>query len=460
MHQPPAPHNPGSISRGPWGSRGSRPAGIGRESERCLRIFLPSPGDQVREGPPTRFLWPRGMDAPETARPGHDRPRGRPGQPGTEPRHPSEGGSGRACHPTAWPRARAACPRSAQPGQRGAGAGAGCGSSPLGSGPLRPRVGSGWAGRAEARLAAERTVATPPPGLGPRRRSPRAQRGGWPSPASGRSALGSPRAAAPSSTRRPGAGRRSAHPVPHTPAASGATPGRRPTPRRPPPSRPAPTHPGTPARLSSACWGVSPLPPPLGAHPYLSALRLALHPGAHPSPGPGTLAGVSNAHARGSSRAPVRTPGGGDGCLPRTCASARGFPSIFPRGQTRPDECPLRPWPALAAAGPALTASVEAAPGAPPLRAARRGGDAGTWEGGRSPRQGAQAPGWSAPARPRVQVSPPRALRSLNPFQAQGGHADTRLEAGERRPPQAHPCAHGRGAGWRWTLRHLIDAEL
>lgn len=230
-------------------------------------------------------------------------------------------------------------------------------------------------------------MATPPPGLGPRRRSPRAQRGDWPSPASGRSALGSPRAAAPSSTRRPGAGRRSAHPIPHTPAAGGATPGPRPTPAPAPApaatSVPTSAHPGTPARLSPASWGVSPLPPPLRGPPL--PLSSAPRPPPRRPPKPRTRnprQGLRRACAGLFPRTCENTRGRG-GRLPRTCASARGFPSIFPRGQARPDECPLRPWPALAAAGPALTASVEAAPGAPPLRAARRGGDAGTWAGGR-----------------------------------------------------------------------------
>nr|XP_058905518.1 basic proline-rich protein-like [Kogia breviceps] len=280
-----------------------------------------------------------------------------PGQPGTEPRHPSEGGSGRARHATAWPRARAACPRSAQPGQRGAGAG--CGSTPLGSGPLRPRVGSGGAGRAEARLAAERTVATPPPGLGTWRRSPRAQRGGWPSPASGRSALGSPRAA-----ERDG-GPPTPFPTPPQRARPppAAAPRRPPPPPRRPPRNPRPLILRLLGRLAAAA---PPRGPPL---PLSSAPR----PPPRRPPEPGTRnprRGPQRACAGLFPRTCENARGRG-GRLPRTCASARGLPSIFPRGQARPNECPLRPWPALAAAGPTLTSSVEAAPGAPPLRAAR-----------------------------------------------------------------------------------------
>lgn len=415
------------------------PAGGHRRREQEVPPHLPplprGPGPAGTSHP---LPVPRGMGAPEAARPGYDRPRGRaraalgrgkrPGppsysvaaSPGRLPKERSAWAAGRGRGVRLLPAGLRAAP---PPGwlrlgwARGGATGGG-----KDSGHAAPGTGSSEAvtagtarGLAVTRFRQERPRESP-------RRGPLLH-----------AAPGSGTEVRPPRSPQPRRGR--GHPRPPTPL------------RRPPPSRPAPT-PGPPPAYPPPPGASRRCLPPFGAHPYLSALRLALHPGAHPSPGPGTLARVSDAHARGSSRAPVRTPVGG--------AAAFRAPVRAPAG-SRASSRAARPGPTSAPCAPGLPWRQRARhsprpwrPRLEPRRSEQRA-EAGTRgrgrEGGRSPRQGAQAPDWSAPARPRVQVSPPRALRSLNPFQAQGGPADTRLEAGERRPPQAHPCAHGKGAG-------------
>lgn len=416
-------------------------AGGHRRREREAPPHLPPlPREPGPGGTSHPLPVPRGMDAPEAGRPGHDSPRGR---------------------------ARAARHRAQTPLGRGKRPGPPSYSVAASPGRL-PKERSAWAaGRGRGvRLLPAGFRAAPPPGwlrLGWARGGATGggKDSGHAAPGAGSSeavTAGTARGLAVTRFRqeRPRESPRRS-PLLHAAPGSGTEvrPPRSPHPRPTPAPAPAPAaspaptsaHPGTPARLSSASWGVSPLPPPLRGPP----LPLSSAPRPPPRRPPkhrtrNPRQGLRRACAGLFPRTCENARGRG-GRLPRTCASARGFPSIFPRGQARPDECPLRPWPWR------QRARHSPRPWRPCLepRRSEQRAEAGTRgrgrEGGRSPRQGAQAPDWSAPARPRVQVSPPRALRSLNPFQAQGGPADTRLEAGERRPPQAHPCAHGRGAG-------------
>lgn len=363
----PAPHELRAIQGRPWGS-GPRPPGAQKGRWGRNRAV---PAD-TRPG-----LWPSRQHVPPLrAGPGRAEHRPRPA-----PRRRGTGRPPPAANVATAPGGRIPKARSARRrgrGERGGLAPAGLGAqTPIGG---RGRVlGGGPRGRS-AGLVLETERGSPSPS----------------SPASRRRALGDPRGLAPNAARgRPGrdGGRPRHSPHPHHeqghPAATSFAPAATsPASALVPATRcPYPPPPGAPRRCL-----------PLGAHPYLAALRLALHPGAHPSPGRGALAGgLRRACAWASSRAPVRAPGLGRppsahlcerpaGCLAssRAPASARGSSGSCPRARERaaapgsarpptPRPGSALPHPAGVGGGPG-THPRPGGPAAPRSTPGRRGG--------------------------------------------------------------------------------------